>query len=148
MGKILSDFVQTNSPFATIIKKTDKTITTNTTIENDNELKVTLKGNKTYSIKVTVFATETTSGALKCAWSIPTGVTGSKSLLQNLSVTLLTDSESFTLEPTLFLGISWDMLVFTDSGTPDQDFIFQWAQNSSNGSTTVKAGSYMVIYES
>ena len=148
MGKILSAFVQTNTPFATVIKKTDEVITTDTTIQDDNELKVTLRGNKTYSIKFTIFAIESTSGAIKGALSIPTGATGSKTLQHNLSVSDLGTIEAFVLETDKFLGVSWDIVLFTDSGTPDQDLIFQWAQNSSNGNTTLKAGSYMVVYES
>ena len=55
MGKILSAFVQTNTPFFTKVKSIDETIVSDTTISADSELKFNARANKVYHVRIFVY---------------------------------------------------------------------------------------------
>lgn len=138
---------------------------TGTTLQNDNELFVSVLANTNYKVVLTLLFQEAagTGIDLKCAWTFPTGCTlnlavaGPHINWNNTAAALeaewsawqnVTSSPSGTISfgttNAAVLGgqISGTLAVGSTGGTLQ----FQWAQqNSSASNVTVKAGSALIV---
>jgi len=138
--------------FARIIKKADETITSSTTLHDDNELVVALNINKTYHYYLFLPFNTGPVADIKYAFSLPTGATGLKRNggdWDALAETALSDITN-TLSP--LVSIANNFAIVTNgliimSGTAG-NLILQWAQNVSDAAdTTVLQGATLVLWE-
>jgi len=137
--------------FAKIVKATDETIDTDTTLSDDAELLFTPTINKVYHFELRLYIQSATAADFKVGWSVPSGATvlgleadiWRNDILQNaddqtVAFAVATDGN---LEMMLLCG---KILMSSTSGSA----AVQWAQNVSNGgNTTVLAGSTLLVYE-
>lgn len=129
-----------NSNKTEIVKANDESVTSSTTLQNDDELFASLAAGK-YRVRTQLYWTPGGSGGLKVAFAAITGATvaginyqTSPSLRTALTTEIQRSTGQYCVEEFL--------LILTQAGTLQ----LQWAQAVSNGTpTTIKAGSNMVI---
>lgn len=143
-----------------VVKSADESVTSSTTLQNDNDLLWTIPQAGTYVAEVTLFVTSAANAAgdINVGWSFPTGtlhfgiqgndvtlassVSGTWSAGSILSATSGTSVHGLGASTSVVLIRVHAILIATASGTLQ----FMWCQNSSNANaTTVKAGSHMLI---
>jgi len=139
-----------NHTFAREVKLVDENVT-NTTLQDDDKLSIPLRANKVYSGILSLFFVSPVAASFKYEFSVPTGATGLTTSTGSLSsVTPVVAGSITSLQAGLTTSGSNEALVikFTVimSSTPG-NITFRWAQNSESGTTTVFAGSDMVIWE-
>lgn len=151
MGKILSSFVQTNSPFFTKVKSTDETRTSDTTLTADSELKFQAKANKTYFIRVFAMFTSHATPDFKDALIIPVNATADRNDVQwqsNIEVAMV-DWETELVNTTVDVLESLSTFGRVVMGDTAGEISYAWAQNVSSAfNTTVNKGSFIEVYES
>lgn len=124
------------------VKTADESMTSDTTLQNDDHLVVTLEASTTYVFELVLFVSEG-GGSVKAAFVVPSGsslIWDSDSAVTGF-VTASGSSERITTttgDSTARLGGR-----VTTGGTPG-DLQLQWAQNGSTPATsTLKAGSWI-----
>lgn len=140
---------------STIVKSTDESVSSSTTLQDDDELKFTPTANKSYIVEVAIIYASPTGGAtpdIKVAVGIDStfrgagtnfGInTGDSGLIAPLI-------QGFQLNAPLAFGTAagdrtiWYSGTFTADGSATP-FKVQWAQNTSNANATiVRAGSLL-----
>lgn len=138
----------------TIIKATDESTASDTTLSNDSALTFTMAANKNYSIRLKVFfdlGAAAGADGFKYALTGPASPTlvrvqrrdfspGALSPTDYATDTAYTSSTALTASSTSGGWVEMDLIV--QNGANSGTFAFQWAQNSSNvANTTVRAGS-------
>jgi len=139
----------TGQTFARIVKKLDETITSDTTLHDDDELFVAVNASKTYYVLFALTVTSHAAADWKFATSTPSGSTATQIVGRFQS-----NGMFGTNDPNVGVGSPTDntvqmlhlsMRVITTTAGNIQ---FQWAQNISNGNnTTVNQGAFMVVWE-
>lgn len=151
MRQVSVDFVR---------KTADESVTSSTTLQNDDHLAYTVGATGTYAVDVYLFAVSAANAAgdINVGFSFPTGtmhwggsgldvtlassVDGTMSAGAHLSATSGTSAHGFGLSTATTLLVVHGLLIATATGTLQ----FMWCQNSSNANaSTVKAGSYMLV---
>ncbi len=129
-------------------KTSDESVTSSTTLQDDDDLTVTLAANTTYRIEMLVIVV-TASGTpgLKMAMNEPDGTYGiSGTYSEGISGTTLSMATGLT--EITGIGSSYPVYISLDgvaqTGGTGGAFTFQWAQNTSNATAVyVKAGSWI-----
>ena len=138
--------VPTNS--TRVIKLNDETLTTDTTLQNDDELVVAVAANTSYFIQGGLIVASPTTADLKINFTAPSGATftimadyvaSGTTLLSATTVSALTGIDG--RGATTVSAVRFGGAVLT-TGTAG-NFQLQWAQNASSGTTTIHAGSWM-----
>ncbi|MBI4160711.1 MAG: LamG domain-containing protein [Candidatus Yanofskybacteria bacterium] len=134
-------------------KSSDESVTSSTTLQNDDELKLTLAANKTYTIDAVIFATSASSNPdFKIAFTVPSGATMTLGYIAASPSNLLTQGEllssSGTASQVIPLRANASAVVLVKGtvviASTGGDLTLQWAQFTSNATATVvKAGSYI-----
>jgi len=165
-GQILhaSDLIRVLPVFA--VKSADESVISSTTLQNDNELFVSLAANTTYQLNLALLATEATgtTADLKLAWTMPSGCrldaanvgahtswTGSSANPEvefnswQAETSTTTSTRSFgTINAGIVFGYHVRGIV-TNGGTAGT-LQLQWAQAASVAeNVTVKAGSSLIL---
>lgn len=137
-------------------KTSDETVTSSTTLQNDDQLLLPVAANAVYWIEGFVIYTSTATGKIKTGWTGPAGATfqwASDALDQTVtaasaekvwrSVNTIADSQAWGTAGTGVPVVGMPKGVLITAGTSG-NFQFQWAQNTSDGTaTTVKIGSIL-----
>ena len=152
MGKILSAFVQTSSPFFTKVKSVDQTQVSNNVLIPDDELKFQAKANKTYFIRIFILYTANAAPDIKFAVIIPAGATADRidDAWEADQDVLLADWEIGDGHVTS-TGVEVTTAVYgrVIMGNTAGEVSFAWAQAASSvEDSTVFKGSFMEVYES
>jgi hypothetical protein len=139
-------------------KTANETVTSSTTLQNDDHLTVSLDANSVYRIYMLLSFGGITAGELKTSWSTPSGATGNKHCMGPGSDSTARDSTGATMrygthnftttvnygcnDTALFVhAVEQGIVTTTTAGT----FVLQWAQQaSSTTGTTIAAGSYLI----
>lgn len=145
-GAILSALITEVRPLAAY-KTGDETLNADATLQNDNELFVSVEANAVYLIEMDFVYSSGATPDIKTTFTGPTGMSGSLTAWTTAAATTV----SVSLSPTstlVFDGTganAWARLTgyITTSSTAGT-LQFQWAQNVSNASNTiVRQGSYL-----
>ena len=138
----------------TIKKAVAETVTSSTTLQNDDDFLFRAAANTSYEVIIHAVMEGATAGDFKWAWTVPSGTTGwHGGTRTNTAGTAINQVISETLTTTLTAGtlgtgagnrtmarIVGYFVVGSTAGTIQ----FQWAQNASNGTgTSVRASSRM-----
>lgn len=150
------------SVYPTIIRKsTNESVTSNTTLQNDDELLVAVSSNEEWVIVGHIYPSCTDGTVdIKVGWSAPSGASGRHSVaglaLPATSNTNDLRTQSFgTLTTGLSAGVppsgTAESPVFVSVsvvvGSTPGNINFQWAQDNSSGTAmTVLAGSFLVAH--
>ena len=141
-------------------KTADESVTSSTTLQNDDHLLYTIGATGTYVADVFLFATSAANAAgdLNVGWSFPTGTLhyggaglglglasgndGTVTPPGLLSATSGTSVLGFGLSTSTLIITIRAILIATATGTLQ----FMWCQNSSNANaSTLKSGSHMTV---
>lgn len=133
------------------LKQADESVSASTTIQSDDELFLTVAASTTYQVTLDLVINSPAAADFKCQWSTPAGVSGWWTITaQNLAAaaeTVYQGSLSWAGQAQVE-GNAADkavrlrgVLATTVSGT----LTFQWAQNTSSGTSTVKANSLLTL---
>lgn len=135
-------------------KSADETVTTSTTLQNDDELFVAVNANGIYEFRLFLDYNSSTTADIKIGWTLPSGAT--MTYVQNgLDASSTTNLGAQNLGPLtqasnpVFGGTGGDtvaiplgmLVVGANAGTMQ----LQWAQSTSSGSTIVRAGSHLIV---
>lgn len=149
-----SAFVNSIAPLG-VIKPTDETVTSSTTLQNDNDLLAPLVASATYTFLCEVNYEGFTQGAsdIKWQWSVPSGAVMRYGLVYvgtggGLTETAQAGSDTVAagtagVGTRRTLKMSGSVVMSTTPG----NIQFTWAQNSSSTTaTTVHAGSMLTLF--
>ena len=143
----LSSFVRTNTPFANIVKSTDETVVSNTTVQDDNELFVRLRANKVYAFTLLLFCGGTVPDIKYTFEIIPNTITDGFVSDNGESEALI----DFGTDEAILLDSDNDVVSIRGkviTGSTKGILQFQFAQNTSNVlALTVFAGSMLTVWE-
>ncbi len=143
----------------TAVKPSNETVTSSTTLQNDDHLTVTLDANSVYRIYMCLIFGGVTAGEIKTSWTTPASATGFKSCMgpgsdstsrdAGATTTMRYGIHNFTTtvnygcnDTSLFVhAIEQGIVTTTTGGT----FVLQWAQQASSGTGSIMAaGSYLI----
>jgi len=140
---------------STVIKSADETVTSSTTLQNDNELTFTLNANTEYVLTGGIFATSTSGTPdIKIAYTVPTGATMDIAYIAqggtNRSAELLETSGTASnrivipANGTTIIQPFGSIVTGANTGT----LTLQWSQFVSNATASkVKQGSFISVTE-
>ena len=146
-----------------VYKTTNETVTNDTTMQNDDELVVTLPQNGIFEVNLNAIANATsTNPDIQCDWATTGDITlmdnGRFCISHNTDVADADDSDSIKLkvETSLSTDISYGMdgsnytyikeKLILQTGNNGGTLQFRWTQKTASAfSTAVKPGSYMYI---
>lgn len=143
-----------------IFKNADQSYANDTTLNDDTVLKFNAEANSRYRVELFAMVSGVSGADVKCAWGVPSGSSGLRSVLGTASNSTtrnstlmqagahpLTGEVSYGLsqtEPTLPIGIQ-ERFIITTAGTAGT-VVFRHAQSVANATPTiVKASSYMIV---
>lgn len=143
------------APTAIVTKSADETITSSTTLQDDDHLTYTLDANKHYYIElILLWSRSNTSASVDTA---RLGMSGSSAgILRRVSnnTVILTDGTSSLTGGSPFMSIGTTSNVFPDNAiatfrtSASTAITFRWAQTASSATgSTLRKGSYMAIYD-
>lgn len=137
-----------------ILKTQNQNLTANTTLQNDQQLWCSVEANSIYRFWLSVAFSSPLAADFKYRFTLPTGATGQNVTVQTLdSVGVYGCWSEAAVTDTLIYAIgggfgdfsayrsSGSIITTTDSGL----FRWQWAQNTSSGTTTVLRNSFFKI---
>ena len=143
------------APTAIVTKSADETITSSTTLQDDDHLTYTLDANKHYYIELILLWSRSNTSASVDTASL--GMSGSSAgILRRVSnaTVILTDGTSSLTGGAVFIGIGTTSNVFPDNAiatfrtSASTAIRFRWAQVSSSATgSTLRKGSCMKIYD-
>ena len=133
-------------------KAADESLTTDTTLQNDDELVLAVLASRTYLVRLSVAVTTTTAGDFKHAFALPSGATIQMVGDQHFSGSESAneagwDGSSKAVASTNGALIALNLVGLLTVDTTAGNLQYQWAQNGSSGTTTVEAGSSLEIVE-
>lgn len=138
----------------TVVKTSTESITSSTTLQNDDELLLPVEASAQYILGGMIRYQASSAGDLKLAWSYPTGATmnwvphGIGSAETTLVGQILTQSQTISSQPTLggpagltsIARLTGHLIVSTTAG----NLQLQWAQGTSDATaTSILSGSHL-----
>lgn len=135
-----------------------ETVTSSTTLQNDNVLTFVMEPGVTYEVDLSLSVQGNTAGDIKTAWSVPADATGGAKFVMgpasvlsagwvsredtNASVSThgYTTAKTYHVETNGSAVREWGLISSATGGT----FVLQWAQSTSNATATqVGSPSYL-----
>ena len=140
---------------ASVVKPADETVTSSTTLQNDDDFVFALEANTEYVINGGVFATSTSAQPdVKIGFTVPSGATMDIGYLaqggNTRSAELLETSGGASGQIDIPANVNTIIQPFGSvvTGGTAGNLTFQWAQFSSNATATkIKQGSFMTVTE-
>lgn len=160
-GQRLTAALLTSMQTQEVVKVANETVTSSTTLQDDDELTFPVVANASYDIEFCIRFAGLNAAGLKTAWSVPSGTSGLK-LVSGPGSANATEANANTTEMRWAVHATSTVVNYTDprnsassqtfaversrldiAATPG-DVTLQWAQLASNGTGTVVAlGSYV-----
>jgi hypothetical protein len=140
------------------VKTANETVTSSVTLQNDDQLTVTLDANSVYRIYMVLLIAGVTAGEIKTSWTVPASATGFKNCMGPGSDSTARDGVAATMRygvhaftATVNYGVNdaanfvhaveQGVVTTTTAGT----FVLQWAQQAvSATASTIAAGSFLI----
>lgn len=146
---------QSSTDSTTVRKASNESVTSSTTLQNDDELKYAMAANTNYHFEISVLYTGATAGDIKFSINLPSGADlwASGIIPSGGTVSMFgpITSPLGVISGLDALGTTNPTMIFIRgvvmNGSTAGDLQFQWAQNASSGTaTTVYAGSYLKVW--
>lgn len=140
----------------TIRKTSNETVTSSTTLQNDNELVYAMAANTNYHFEISILYTGATAGDIKFSIVVPSGgdLWASGLIPSGGTVSLFGPmaASGSVVSSVDALGATNPTMIFIRgvvmNGSNAGDLQLQWAQGASSGTaTTIYAGSYMKVWQ-
>ena len=138
---------------STVVKGADESVTSSTTLQNDDELLAALETNTDYSFEARLYVVSATTPDFKMTFTVPAAATlawwgtityGDGAAVNGIGIQTI----SGTAKSFIWSGTDGYITVFGSvrNGANAGNLTLQWAQDTSNGTAaTVKAGSTLSI---
>jgi hypothetical protein len=126
----------------TIFKPNDETVTSSTTLQNDDDFLFSIAANETWKGIMTLSLAANSSGGFKCDFTVPSGCTGTMrgwgaNALSSNNVSIATGlGNTGNAGGNSLSAISFTITNSSTAGTVQ----LRWAQNASNASGTIMSG--------
>lgn len=152
----LVDAIQARTPIW-VTKTVDESVSSSITVQDDNELRVTLPPNGRWRVDLDARVSGATAGDLRSAWTDPADLTLLTRFVWGLgSNETAADDQVVRFQTPTFItsqvgtgttaGSPYRETLFVTTGASAADLRFQWAQVTSNATATnVLAGSSIVV---
>lgn len=137
-------------PYQTVkMKPSDETVTSSTTLQDDNDLQVLVRANATYKVDLHLVYQSGTTPDLKFGWTVPAGATMAVGAYETFGGVFNGFAQVETDTPPADglaanepLWLTGGLFTAGTAGT----LIFRWCQNTSDaGNTIVRKGSYLAV---
>jgi hypothetical protein len=139
-------------------KTANETVTSSTTLQNDDALTVTLDANSIYRVYMVLLMAGVTAGEIKTSWTAPAGATGFKNCMgpgsdstsrDGVAATMRYGTHTFTTAVNYGLNDAANFVHAVEQGivttTTGGTFVLQWAQQASSATaSTIAAGSFLI----
>jgi hypothetical protein len=140
-----------------VVKQATESVTSSTTLQNDDELVLTLLANRTYYVKVCLYVTGAAAGDVKVDWVLgtvantplrfqsgpDTSTSGVGATTVRKTVNGMTTAVPYGLDGSIGSAIVEEFIV--QCTTSNASLQMRWAQNGSSGTATqVQAGSFIL----
>lgn len=140
-------------------KTANETVTSSTTLQNDDQLTVTLDASSVYRIYMLLLMAGATAGEVKTSWTVPASATGFKSCMgpgsdstsrdAGTTTTMRYGVHTFTTTVNYGMADAVNFVHAVEQGvvttTTGGTFVLQWAQQASSATaSTIAAGSYLI----
>lgn len=145
---------QTVKETITKVKTSRETVTSSTTLQDDNDFSFSVKANTTYSITGVLFLSSPNSGGLKWLFTVPSGASGrinidcGQATFDCLDIDITTGEATSSGTAIATQNASGKLSGFVTTSSTEGTLQFQWAQNTSNVTGTyLERGSTMILTE-
>lgn len=139
-------------------KTANETVTSSTTLQNDDALTVTLDANSVYRVYMVLLMAGITAGEIKTSWTVPAGATGFKNCMgpgsdstsrDGAAATMRYGVHTFTTAVNYGVNDAANFVHAVEQGvvttTTGGTFVLQWAQQASSATaSTIAAGSFLI----
>jgi len=140
-------------------KTANETVTSSTTLQNDDALTLTLDANSVYRIYMCLLMAGVTAGEIKTSWTVPASATGFKNCMgpgsdstsrdAGATTTMRYGVHTFTTTVNYGMNDAANFVHAVEQGlvttTTGGTFVLQWAQQASSGTaSTIAAGSFLI----
>lgn len=116
-------------------KSTDESVTSSTTLQNDNHLFLPVVANATYDLFLMCIFSGDTAGDIKFAWSVPSG-TVLRWVDQTGTSGIATDTDFYSA-PGGSTQVGFQIWATVVTSSTAGNVQFQWAQNASSATATI-----------
>jgi len=133
------------------VKTSRETVTSSTTLQNDDDFSFSVKANTTYALTANFVINSVTAAGMKWEFSVPSGTTGR--LISNAGTVFFPNDTDITTGANLTVGYnvtnSWTSLAaFITTSSTAGTVTFRWSQSASNATGTyIERGSTMILTE-
>ncbi|HXH26953.1 MAG TPA: hypothetical protein VNG90_03580 [Candidatus Acidoferrum sp.] len=140
----------TDRASATVRKTADQSVSASTTLTNDNALSFSIGASETWAYEIHFTTVSNTTADFKAAVAAPSGATCRFDVnniytpSSNSSTTCGAGLGLTTLDAADEPNYGWGVVV---NGATPGTVQFQWAQNTSSGTSTVRANSFLVAFK-
>lgn len=124
----------------TIFKDADESVTSSTTLQDDDDFSITVAANEKWHFKLILRISGATGGDLDIAWTVPSGAAGQQWSTGDLlaasgftAIDITTEKTIQTTSTEQTIVIEGYIIVGGTAGTAQ----FRWAQNASSGTATI-----------
>lgn len=142
-----------------VVKNSDESVTSSTTLQDDNELQIAVGANKSYAFDAVLYVDTDSTPDFKLAFVVPTAATviwspvwpaGATSTANMIGTNVVTGSDtpaSLTIDAAseqIIVVVHGSVVTGANSGS----LVLRWAQNNSSATAaTVKAGSTLTVVQ-
>lgn len=137
------------------VKTSRETVTSSTSLQDDNDFSFELKASTTYAINATLYISAPSTGGFKFAFTVPSGSSGRMNsdssqaalIYPDMDISISTASSSSAINM-LSGGSSGRFFGFITTSSTAGTLLFRWAQDTSNATGTyIERGSTMILTE-
>jgi hypothetical protein len=136
------------------VKTTRESVTSSTTLQDDNDFSFSLKANTTYAISGNLFVNAPSTGGFKWLFTVPSGASGrlnidsGSSTLDGIDIDITAGQTSASTITITSAGFSGKLSGFVTTSSTAGTLLFRWAQDTSNATATyIERGSTMILTE-
>lgn len=135
-------------------KTARETVTSSTTLQNDDHFTFAVAANKTYQLQGLLFVSAANSGGFKWLFTVPSGTTGrgatsgGGTLYNGVDLDLATGLGASGSNTITNNNVDIRFSGYLTTSSTAGNIVFQWAQNQSNATGTyIERGSIMTLTE-
>lgn len=135
-------------------KTARETVTSSTTLQNDDHFTFPVEANKTYLITGMIAVSCPNTGGFKWAYTLPSGASGKLTIdsgspnLHIVNVDISTGSSTNNVIAPTTVGLPGKLSGYVTTSSNSGNVVFQWAQGTSNGTGSyIEQASTMILTE-
>lgn len=136
------------------VKTSRESVTSSSTLQDDNDFTFSVKANTTYAINGKLFVSASSAGGIQWVFAVPSGASGrlnidsGASAFDGFDIDITSGQSSSTNIVMTNTSQSGKLSGFVTTSSTAGTLTFQWAQHTSNATATfIERGSTMILTE-